>query len=437
MSLLRKHLFPALLICLMSLAAALPAMAAANPATVNSAAAADTKIGKSVQAKLASVEGLKNVTASVEGGVVQLGGTVLEFEQRKQAADIATAVPGVTSVNNAIALDSNLRNRFNVAYEQVTGKLFKLLALLPLLVFAALIVLLAIWLGGFLARHLHWLRMRSKNPYMDNLVRRTVQTVIVLIGVLLALDLLGATSLVGAVLGSAGVVGLALGFAFKDIAENYIAGVLLSVRRPFSPGEHVKIDNYEGKVVALTSRTTLLMTLDGNELRLPNALVFKSVLLNYSQNPNRRFEFVITIDGAQSIRDAQVLGIEAVAKVEGILTDPAPSWVVVDYTPGGIGLRYYGWVDQRVSDLGKVRSEAIRAVKAAYAHADIESPRTVYHVVTSRDRATEDEKAPTSLEPVHDKNIDTSVNTDIDVQLAAAQRADQGRNMLETGDPPA
>lgn len=436
MSLLRKHLFPVLLICLMSLAAALSATAAANPAAINPAAAADTKIVKSVQAKLASVEGLKNVTASMEGGVVQLGGTVLEFEQRKQAADIATAVPGVTSVNNAIALDSNLRNRFNIAYEQVTGKLFKLLALLPLLFFAAVIVLLAVWAGGFLARRLHWLRLRSKNPYMDNLVRRTVQTVIVLVGVLLALDLLGATSLVGAVLGSAGVVGLALGFAFKDIAENYIAGVLLSVRRPFSPGEHVKIDNYEGKVVALTSRTTLLMTLDGNELRLPNALVFKSVLLNYSQNPNRRFEFVITIDGAQSIRDAQVLGIEAVTKVEGVLTDPAPSWVVVDYTPGGIGLRYYGWVDQRMSDLGKVRSEAIRAVKAAYAHADIESPRTVYHVVTSRDRGQEDQE-PTPLEPVHDKNIDTSVNTDIDGQLAAAQRADQGRNMLETGGPPA
>lgn len=436
MSLLRKRLFPVLLICLMSLAAALSATAAANPATINPAAAADTKIVKSVQAKLASVEGLKNVTASAEGGVVQLGGTVLEFEQRKQAADIATAVPGVTSVNNAIALDSNLRNRFNIAYEQVTGKLFKLLALLPLLFFAAVIVLLAVWVGGFLARRLHWLRLRSKNPYMDNLVRRTVQTVIVLVGVLLALDLLGATSLVGAVLGSAGVVGLALGFAFKDIAENYIAGVLLSVRRPFSPGEHVKIDNYEGKVVALTSRTTLLMTLDGNELRLPNALVFKSVLLNYSQNPNRRFEFVITIDGAQSIRDAQVLGIEAVTKVEGVLTDPAPSWVVVDYTPGGIGLRYYGWVDQRMSDLGKVRSEAIRAVKAAYAHAGIESPRTVYHVVTSRDRGQEDQE-PTPLEPVHDKNIDTSVNTDIDGQLAAAQRADQGRNMLETGGPPA
>ena len=88
----------------------------------------------------------------------------------------------------------------------------------------------------------------------------------------------------------------ALGFAFRDIAENYIAGVLLSLRRPFAPGEHVVIDNREGKVVALTSRATILMTLDGNELRLPNAMVFKAVVLNYSKNPQRRFDFTITID---------------------------------------------------------------------------------------------------------------------------------------------
>src|SRR3546814_3857998 len=111
---------------------------------------------------------------------------------------------------------------------------------------------------------------------MDGLFLRSVRVFVCLIGLLLALNLLGLAALMGAVLGSAGVIGLALGFAFKDIAENYIAGVLLSVRKPFSPGELLAIENYQGKVVALTSRTTILMTLDGNQLQLPNALVFKS-----------------------------------------------------------------------------------------------------------------------------------------------------------------
>src|SRR3546814_7403117 len=128
---------------------------------------------------------------------------------------------------------------------------------------------------------------------MDGLIRRSVRIVVILIGLLLALNLLGLSSLVGAVLGSAGVIGLVLGFAFKDIAENYIAGVLLSVRKPFSPGELIAIEEYQGKVVALTSRTTIMKTLEGNQLQLPNALVFKSVLLNYSQNTRQRFDFTV------------------------------------------------------------------------------------------------------------------------------------------------
>src|SRR3546814_14879449 len=104
---------------------------------------------------------------------------------------------------------------------------------------------------------------------MDGLIRRSVRVVVILIGLLLALNLLGLSALMGAVLGSAGVIGLALGFAFKDIAENSIAGVLLSVRQPFSPGELIAIENYQGKVVALTSRPTNLMTLARHQLPSP------------------------------------------------------------------------------------------------------------------------------------------------------------------------
>lgn len=103
---------------------------------------------------------------------------------------------------------------------------------------------------------------------IDDAVRSGVRTVFVLGGVLVALDLLEATSLVTAVLGSAGVVGIVLGFAFRDMAENYLSGVLLSLRRPFEPGDYVRVDSYEGRVVSLSTRNTVMMTLDGNELRL-------------------------------------------------------------------------------------------------------------------------------------------------------------------------
>ncbi len=330
------------------------------------------------------------------------------------------------------ALEADVRERFDLTFDKVAGKFAELLAKTPMLLAALLIVVVASWLGGFVSRRLHWLRMRTDNPYMDALIRRVIRALITLFGVVIALDLLDATTLVSAVLGSAGVVGLVLGFAFKDIAENYVAGILLSLRKPFSPGDHVKIDDNEGKVVALQSRSTLMMTLDGNELQLPNALVFKAILLNYSRNPRRRFDFTVTVDGSQSIRVSHALAIEQVTRVEGVLSDPAPSWSVQEFTPAGIVLRFFGWIDQRESDLGKVRSEAIRLVKAAFAQRGIEGPRTVYHVLTARDPSVGTPEA--HAEPAHSRDADTSVNRDIDDQLAQAQQAADAdtSNLLET-----
>lgn len=312
--------------------------------------------------------------------------------------------------------------------DSANDALVRLMERVPQLILAVLVLLIANWVSRFIGNRLHLIRLRSQNPYMSGLLRMVVRTVIVLIGVLIALDLIGLTAVVGAVLGSAGVVGLVLGFAFRDIAENYIAGILLSVRRPFEPGNHVVIDTREGKVISVNSRATVLMTMDGNHLQLPNSLVFKSVVLNYSKNPKRRFDFSMLIDGSQSIGTSQALAMAEIAKIDGVLEDPPPAWTVVEFGAAGIQLRFYGWVDQLVTDQGKVRSEAIRRVKAAFAHAGIESPRTTYHVVSSREQDAPDDQA--STEPVHQAVVDTSVNREIDVQVAEARADDAGVNLL-------
>ena len=311
--------------------------------------------------------------------------------------------------------------------DNANDALIRLLERIPQLILALLVLLFASWISRFIANRLHLIKVRSQNPYMSGLLRTIVRTVIMLIAVLIALDLIGLTSVVGAVLGSAGVVGLVLGFAFREIAENYIAGILLSVRRPFEPGDHVMIENREGKVISVNSRATVLMTLDGNHLQLPNSLVFKSVVLNYSKNPKRRFDFGMLIDSGQSIRESQTLAMAAIMQIEGVLDEPSPAWTVVEFGAAGIQLRFYGWVDQRETDIGKVRSEAIRRVKSAFADAGIETPRTTYHIVTSRQRDAQEVDA--MIEP--ENGADISVNRDIDVQVAAARAGDAGVNLLQ------
>lgn len=314
--------------------------------------------------------------------------------------------------------------------DRADDALLRLFERIPQLLLALLVVLFTLWCARFAGRRLHLLRLRSRNPYMDGLVRTVVRTAILLVGLLIALDLLGLTAVVGAVLGSAGVVGLVLGFAFRDIAENYIAGILLSVRRPFEPGDTVNIDGREGKVISVTSRATVLMTFDGNHLQMPNSLVFKSVILNYTRNPKRRFDFTVAIDVSQSIRRSGTLAMAAIAGVEGVLEDPAPSWLVVENGSGGIVLRFHGWIDQRVSDLGRTRSEAIRQTKAAFARAGIESPRTIQYIARLQDR-----HAAGAVEPDNNGGTDTSVNRDIDEQFAAARADATGRNLLQPDAP--
>lgn len=322
--------------------------------------------------------------------------------------------------------------RLHHSLDATADHLAGMVAALPLLLVAVAVVVVAWWLGRLVGARLRLPWLDASNPYLNGLARRLLQAAIVLAGLLVALDLLGATALVGAVVGSAGLAGLVLGFAFRDIAENYVAGVLLSLRRPFAPGDHLVIASFEGKVVALNARNTLLMTLDGNHLTLPNALVFKSVVLNYSANTRRRFDFLVYIDPAQSIHRAQAVAMSRIAAVDGVLADPGPSWSAEEHAGnGGIALRLFGWVDQRRSDLVKVRSEALRAVKAGFAEAAIAGPRTVQYVYTApmEDPAGAARAAGIARED-DTASADTSVNHDIDRQLAAAQRASEG-NLLD------
>ena len=372
----------------------------------------DARIASAVRARLLRQPALQAVTVRVASGVVELGGEVLSGEERTLATTLAKEVDGVSAVDNGIAIDSNVGTRLAAAMDQAQDKLFQLVAAIPLLLVAIAIFVLAWWLGRRVGRRkLRWLPTHSDNPYLDGLLRRVAQTVVVVLGLLLALNLLGASALVGAVLGSAGVVGLVLGFAFKDVAENYIAGVLLSLRRPFAPGDHLLVDQYEGKVIAVTARTTLLMTLDGNELSLPNGLVFRSVVTNFTANPKRRFDFTLPVDPGESLSRARDLGLAAMAGVDGVLADPGPSWSADGYNLKGMDLRFFGWVDQRSNDVGKVRSEALRAVRGAFARAGVHGPELVRY---------RQEAAQVGHE---DAVVDTSVNHDIDAQLAAAQRA--------------
>lgn len=386
----------------------------------------DATIQREVARQLHANSDLQKVSVRVTGGVATLNGQVVDMPQRQAAEDIAGSVQGVRQVNDQILLDPDLPVRIRSAVDELKGKLVRLVVSLPLLLLAIVVIWLSVWLGGVISRRMQLVkRLSRRNPYMDGLLRNIVKTLVILAGVLIALNLLGATSLVGAVLGSAGVVGLALGFAFKDIMENYISGILLSIRQPFAPGDLVSIDGNEGVVVALTSRVTVLMTGNGLNLQLPNALVFKSVITNYTCNPRRRFDFSTNVGTASSWASAMDLGIAALAKVEGVLPDPAPAASISAVSDNAATIQYTGWINQRNNDLAKTRSEAMRMVRRTLREAGVVPPSAIQQIQLIRDGA-----AAMPVEQELHARRDTSVDRSLEESVQEARSDEIGGNLL-------
>ena len=126
------------------------------------------------------------------------------------------------------------------------------------------------------------------------------------------------------VLGVSGLVVLAVGFAFRDITENFIASVLLGLRHPFEIGDYVTIAGQSGVVKSLNTRATVLVTLDGKHVRVPNATIFKEIMVNATASPNLRTNFDVVIPLEASTAAAiEAIG-RALRETPGILTDPPP-----------------------------------------------------------------------------------------------------------------
>lgn len=342
-------------------------------------AASDERIATRIRGIFAAVPALQNVTVAVSQGVVALDGKVPTVEDIDRAEQIASRIVGVVTVENGIERSLSVEDSVQ-SLGSVSQKFKTLVKMLPL-IGAALLVALVIAAAGYLLASLTFIwRRLAPNTFLSELIASAVRFVFVIGGLIIALQMLGAGALLGAVLGGAGIIGIALGFAMRDTIENYVASILLSVRQPFRANDWVVIDSYEGRVIRLTSRATVLMTLDGNHLRIPNSTVFKGVILNYTRNPQRRFEFELGIDADGDANQARHIGVETLAALPFVLDEPPPSARLEQVGDSNIVLKFLGWIDQEQTDWYKARSRAIPAVKDALEAAGFGLPEPIYRL---------------------------------------------------------
>lgn len=338
----------------------------------------------------AEIEPLRDVRVRVSSGVVTLTGTVASADDVKRAEAIASRVTGVVTVQNDVQRNLELATNLTPTFGQFKTDLASLVRALPLLGVALAIGLLVGVLGYALASIDRLWKAITPNPFLAEIAATFVRFVSIVLGLVAALEVLGATALLGGVLGGAGVIGIALGFAVRDTVDNYVSSLMLSIRQPFRANDHVVIEGHEGRVIRLTSRATVLMTLDGNHVRIPNSIVFKSVILNYTRNAQRRFSFELGVDADDNPVDGMTVGLAAIDALPFVLDAPRATAVIVNVGDSNIVLRFHGWVDQGQTDFLKGRSLAIQATKAALEAAGFALPEPIY-------RLRFDESAPLPL----------------------------------------
>ncbi|WP_394690586.1 mechanosensitive ion channel domain-containing protein [Hoeflea sp.] len=340
----------------------------------------DTEIRKRLNAIYDEIDALADVTVWVREGVVVLSGRVANESSAARAVSLAQRVEGVVEVEDEIDRTLSVEENLDPLLERTSELVDTVSRAWPLYAVAAGTFLTVGFLGHLVASAGRFWLWVAPNPFIAGLIAQSIRIVAILGGVLLALSILDAMALFSAAAGGVGLVGLAVGFAVKDTIENYIASVMLSLRQPFRADDHVVINDLEGIVVRLTSRATVLMTLDGNHLRIPNAEVFKGVILNYTRNPQRRMNFKLGVDVDDDPIAAYSAGLDALRKLKFILDDPQVSAYIVEVGDSNIVLEFSAWVDQRTTDFLKARSTAINVVKTVLKDQGFSMPEPIYRV---------------------------------------------------------
>lgn len=321
----------------------------------------------------------------VQEGVVFLRGRAESEELKKWAGNLAGNTQGVAAVANQMSVKESSIWDFSSAQTGLSSLRRDTVRALPVLTLALIILALSAltaWLTTRGVRRV--LRRRIGSRLLRGLFARGAGVLVLVAGLYIVLRISGLTQLALTIVGGTGLIGLAVGIAFRDITENYLASIFLSIQRPFHTGDLVEIAGVTGYVRQLNVRTTILMALDGNLSQLPNATVYKSTIRNFSSNPNRREDFVVGIGYDDRIDEAQEVARKVLAGHPAVLNDPEPWVLAEELGKATVNLRIYFWLNGREHSWLKVRSSVIRLIKRAFQDHGISMPDEAREVIFPR-----------------------------------------------------
>ncbi|QJE02597.1 mechanosensitive ion channel family protein [Massilia forsythiae] len=262
-----------------------------------------------------------------------------------------------------------------IAYQRMHAIGISAMRLLPNVVIAVVVMLLFVLIARWTRSLVERLSARKYHQNLVLVLGRMAQWGLYLMGLLLAMTIAFPSFTPGNLISALGITGIAIGFAFKDIFENFLAGILILVGEPFRIGDQIVFGNFEGTIEQIETRATKMRTYDGRLVIIPNADLYKGTFIVNTAYPTRRLQYDVVIGNGDDIGAAKRLMREAMADVSEVEQDPAPDVLLLNYADAGVTLRMRWWIrPPRRADALAVQDQVLERVKAALAENGIDLP---------------------------------------------------------------
>jgi small conductance mechanosensitive channel len=250
--------------------------------------------------------------------------------------------------------------------EKLQSWLVSFVKMLPNLVLAILIFVACYFLARLLRKLLYKLLLKiSHQPAISGLFSSIFFILILLVGFFISLQLLHLEKTIASMLAGAGIIGLALGFAFQDLTANFISGVFIIFRKPFDVGNVIDTNGFTGIVEEIQLRSTTIRTFQGLHIMLPNKDIFQKPVTNYSLSGKRRIDVALTLPGKSNIKDIELRIQNALAEIPEVRNDKADI-LFTDYNGDTIKLEVHCWIDNTIEKgYYSTRDKVLRKVHAA------------------------------------------------------------------------
>ena len=269
----------------------------------------------------------------------------------------------------------DIKEASDILISQLESWYTSIVAGIPNFVLAVIVVLIF----GILSKKVKTLTNKlvfrfSNNDSLSSLSATVASYIVLLVGLFIGLDILNLDKAVTSLLAGAGIIGLALGFAFQDLTSNFISGIFIAVQRPIRIGDVIETNGYFGQVRAINIRSTIIYNFAGQEIEIPSKDIFQNPILNYSKTGERRMQLNCGISYSDDLQRVQDIAVAAISKLP-FLQEGKPIELHYDGFGGSsIDFKIWYWIDQEKAGPPYAASEAIKAVKKAFDENDITIP---------------------------------------------------------------